>query len=188
MPTRGVLVDQAQSRLAQALELGVDVVHRVGDVVHARAALGQVLADRRVGAERGQELDVPLADVQQRGVHALLLDRLAVGQGHAQGVAVEGERAVDVLHGYAHVVDPAEHRPLNIEPRAKRPGTGDSCYLLPVGSMQVLGRRGQAQVARDRALHRPYPVHDLVDRLALEHLVVQQGLGELVELARGGLR
>ena len=52
---------------------------------------------------------MPVADVEQRGVHAQLLHRLAVHELQAQGIAVERERGVDVLDGHAHVVDPAEH-------------------------------------------------------------------------------
>ena len=52
---------------------------------------------------------MPVADVEQRGVHAQLLHRLAVHELQAQGIAVERERGVDVLDGHADVVDPAEH-------------------------------------------------------------------------------
>src|SRR5690349_11892786 len=41
----GLLVDEAQPGGLEALELGVDVGRLVGDVVQARALLGQELAD-----------------------------------------------------------------------------------------------------------------------------------------------
>ena len=56
------LVDQAHSLIAQPPEDGLDVVDLVGDVVQPRAALGEELADRRVVVERGEQLDVVLAD------------------------------------------------------------------------------------------------------------------------------
>src|SRR5438046_1849975 len=60
----GLLVDQPQPGRLEALELGVDVGRLVGDVVQARALLGQELADGRVLAERREQLDVVLADVE----------------------------------------------------------------------------------------------------------------------------
>ena len=74
-------------RSRSSASVSVDVLDRVGDVVQARAALGQEAADRRVVGERRQQLDVALADVEQRGLDALLCDRLAVHERHAVGVA-----------------------------------------------------------------------------------------------------
>ena len=64
----------------------------VGDVVQARALLREEPAHRRVRAERREQLDVVLADVQQHGLDALLLDDLAVGDLELEAVAVELER------------------------------------------------------------------------------------------------
>src|SRR3954454_20933304 len=51
-----LLVDQAQARGAQALELVIDVGCLVRDVVEPRALLGQDLAHGRVLAERREQL------------------------------------------------------------------------------------------------------------------------------------
>ena len=59
--------------------------------------------------ERREQLHVALADVEQRGLDALLGDRLAVHERHAVGVAVEGDRRVEVLDRDPDVVDAAEH-------------------------------------------------------------------------------
>ena len=57
MPCRGsASISSAPSR-GELGERRADVVHLVGDVVHAGAALREELADRRVLAERGQQLD-----------------------------------------------------------------------------------------------------------------------------------
>ena len=65
--------------------------------------------DRRVGGQRRQQLDVAVADVEQRGLDALLVDRLAVHERHPVGVAVDGDRGVEILDRDADVVDAAEH-------------------------------------------------------------------------------
>ena len=84
---------------------------RVGHVVQARAVALQELADGRVRAERPQQLDVALADAEQHGLDALLLDGLAVLHGHAEPLRVERDGLVEVLHGHSDVIDPPEHGP-----------------------------------------------------------------------------
>jgi hypothetical protein len=103
------LVDQAQARLLQRRQRGVDVGHLVGDVVDAGALLGQELADGRVRAEGREELDVVLADVEEHRLDALLGHVLAVDELHVVRLLVEGDRGVEVLDGDAHVVDAREH-------------------------------------------------------------------------------
>src|SRR6185369_2150995 len=85
----GLGVDQLQPGGGELLQGRVDVVDRVGDVVQPGAVLGQVFADRRVGAERRQQLDVALADVEQYRLDALGLHRLAVGELHLEAAFVE---------------------------------------------------------------------------------------------------
>ena len=76
-----LLVDQRACRpRLSARERRVDVGHLVGDVVQARALLGEELAHGRVRAERREQLDVVLADVEQHRLDALLGDDLAVGE------------------------------------------------------------------------------------------------------------
>ena len=61
-------------------------------------------------AERAEQLDVALADVEQDRLDALLGDRLAVGQGHAEGTLVKLQCRVEVVDRDADVIDPVEHR------------------------------------------------------------------------------
>src|SRR4051812_20298762 len=105
----GLLVDEAQARGAQALELGIDVGGLVGDVVKARALLGQELAHGRVLAERREQLDVVLADVKQDRLDALGLHGLAVDELDVEVALVELEGGVEVLDRDADVVDAGQH-------------------------------------------------------------------------------
>src|SRR5262245_18362057 len=71
-------VDQLCALGGELVESGADVVDLEGDVMHSGAPLREELADRRVVAERGQELHPVGADAQRRCLDALLLERLAV--------------------------------------------------------------------------------------------------------------
>ena len=73
-----VLVDQVAPPARRRSSSAAQVVHAVGDVVHALAALGQEPPDRRVLGERREQLDAAaLAEPQRERVDALLLDPLA---------------------------------------------------------------------------------------------------------------
>src|SRR5207342_3709243 len=118
-------VDQLDAGAGQPLQRGVDVIDRVGDVMQARALALQVLADRGVGAERRQQLDVPVADVEQHRLDALRLDRLAVRQLHLEALLVKLDAGLEVLDGDTHVIYTAEHarQSTRRSPRAgSRPG------------------------------------------------------------------
>ena len=90
-------------------QLGVDVGRLVGDVVEARARGWRGTCRPACRGERSEQLDVVLADVEQRGLDALPVERLAVHDAHAEIALVERERGVEVVDRDADVVDPAEH-------------------------------------------------------------------------------
>ena len=121
MPARGCS-SMRRSPAARQLEGGVDVADLVGDMVQAGTSLGQEAPDRGVRRERRQQLDVVLADVEQDGLDALLLDHLAVHDGHAEVLTEQRQGGVDRLHGNADVVDSPEHRPGSLA--APRGGAG----------------------------------------------------------------
>ena len=50
-----------------------------------------------------------VADAEQHGLDALLLHGLAVLERHAQPLAVERDRLVEILDGDSDVIDPSEH-------------------------------------------------------------------------------
>ena len=97
MPVRGSLVDQLHAGLLERAQRRLDVCHLVGDVVQPGALSGEEPADGRVGAQRREQLDVVLADVQQHRLDALLGDDLAVGDRQLEAVAVELERRLELL-------------------------------------------------------------------------------------------
>jgi hypothetical protein len=108
-PAPGPLVDQAQATRPALLERLGDVGAAVGGVMEPRAALGDEAPDRRLVPERPQQLDVGLADAEQSRLDALLLDRLAVLEGHPETLGIELDRRVEVLDGDAYVIDCLEH-------------------------------------------------------------------------------
>src|SRR6185437_5748586 len=118
----GLVIDQLEAGVLELVQDLFDVADRIGDVMQAGAALLQVLPNRCVRAQRLQELDVAVADVEQRGLDALRLHRLAVGERHAEGLLVEGEGALEVVGGDADVVDSAEHGPGSLRSRERIPG------------------------------------------------------------------
>ena len=83
----------------------------VGHVVQARAAALDEAADGALGVGGAEQLHVRVADLEQGGLHAELLHRLAVLARHAEAVAVELDRAVQVVDGHSDVIDPLEHGP-----------------------------------------------------------------------------
>ena len=96
MPVRGDSSISRRPGVAQRPQRGLDVLHLVGDVVQPGPALGEELADRRVVVQRREQLDVVLADVEQRRLDALLGDRLAVHEREAVDVDVEVDRLLEV--------------------------------------------------------------------------------------------
>ena len=109
IPVRGCFVDKAQAGVAHRLEGRVDVIRPVRHVVKAGSAPFEELPDRRVRAERPQQLDMALADPEEHCLDALLRDRLAVLERHAEPLLVEPNGVVEVLDGHADVIDPPEH-------------------------------------------------------------------------------
>src|SRR5680860_110356 len=108
-PASRLLVDHPDPGLAHPLQRGVDVGGAVGHVVHPGAVLREEASQGAVGLDRGEQLHVGVPYLQQRGLHAELLHGLAVLLTHAEAVAIEGDRLVEVLDGHADVIDLSEH-------------------------------------------------------------------------------
>src|SRR5947209_3613479 len=83
-PGPRVLVDQPQAGRRQRSKRVLDRRDSVGDVVQAGAPAGQELAHRRVWGKWLEQLDVTVANVQQRGFDALLGDRFTVHERHPE--------------------------------------------------------------------------------------------------------
>src|SRR5918995_30427 len=104
-------VDQLGAADGELGQRASDVVDLVGDVVHSRAAIREELADRRVLAERREQLDAALADPHRDGLDALLGDRVAVLDAGAEEALVGGDGLVQILDGDAEMVDSARAHP-----------------------------------------------------------------------------
>ena len=77
--------------------------------MHARPVLLQEERDAGLARDRGDQLDVRVADLEQHGVDALLLHGLAMLLAHAEAVRIEGGGRVDVLDRDSDVINGAEH-------------------------------------------------------------------------------
>ena len=102
-------VDELDPLLAKLRERGFDVVDPVGDVVQPGTAAGEEPADGGVLAERAQELDMAVADVEEDGLDPLVADGFAMGDRHPEGPLIERERRIKVLDRNADVIDQPEH-------------------------------------------------------------------------------
>jgi hypothetical protein len=98
-------VDQLGPFGGELVEGDADVVDLESDVVHSGAPLREELADRRVLAERGEQLDPVGADAQRRRLDALLLERLAVLELGPEEPVVRGQRRVEIVDGNAQVMN-----------------------------------------------------------------------------------
>ena len=103
-------VDQGRALVPKAGELRRQILDLVGEVVHARTAPGEEPADRCVGGERCEQLDLARADEKGRGLDALLALGLAPRELGAEQALVALDRLVEVLDGNADVVH-ALHEP-----------------------------------------------------------------------------
>lgn len=100
-------VDQLDALAGEGREGCLDVVHLVRHVVHARAALGEELADGRVFAGGREQLDAVRADEHGGSLNALLGDRRTVLQLGAEKARVRVECLVEVVDGDTEVMDAA---------------------------------------------------------------------------------
>jgi hypothetical protein len=108
-PAPGLLVDQAQAARAALLEGLGDVDAPIRGVVKPGSSLGEKAPDRRVLAERLQQLDVRVAHAQKRRLDTLLRDCLAMLQRHPETIRVELDRRIEVFDGDPDVIDCLKH-------------------------------------------------------------------------------
>ena len=103
-PRRGV--DQLRAAGSELCERRADVVHLVGDVMHPRTPLGEEAADRRVVAERREELDATVADAHGRRLDPLVLDARTVLEPASEEPLVRLDGLVEIGDRDANVMDP----------------------------------------------------------------------------------
>src|SRR5262245_8160845 len=99
------VVDQLRAVAREALELRAHVVDLECDVVHSRPARGEELPDRRLGPERAEPLDAPVANGHRDRLDTLLGDGLAMLELRAERPPIAIDRIVEVRDGDAEVVD-----------------------------------------------------------------------------------
>jgi len=99
----GKLVDQPKAKGAAALQRLVKVGDAEAEVMDARTASGEKSADRAVGSERLEKLDVDVAERERQDGGAVgLLGRLGR---RPEYVAIKRERLGEVADGDADVGD-----------------------------------------------------------------------------------
>lgn len=135
------LVDEANTLGPQMSEGGVDVGYRVGDMVHAFAAGTNELADRRLLAERLQQLNVRTSHGDHRLLDSLALHHLAMDWFDPVQALVFGQSRVEVTHGDSDVVDVDE------EHVGKVRGTPPNA-LVELASMTMRSRPPIAELRR----------------------------------------
>jgi hypothetical protein len=118
-PPPRAFVDQLDAVEGEPLELGGDVVHLEGDMVHPRPAIGQELADGRLGAQRGEKLDPVAADAKRGGLDTLVGQPVAMLDGRAEQALVSGNGAVEILDRDSDVVDPRHESMLSAAKRER---------------------------------------------------------------------
>jgi len=84
-----LLVDQFDSCGAKPLKFTLNVTDLIGDVMHPWAAALNEATDGGVGAERLEQFDVILPNIEQHGLYALLLDDFAVHKLHPQRALIQ---------------------------------------------------------------------------------------------------
>lgn len=102
-----LLVDQLRTFGGQPLERTDDVVDLVRDVMHPRAPLREELADRRIAAERREQLDPALPEPHRRRFDALVLDPFPMLEPTAEEALVRRDSGIEVLDGDADVMNRA---------------------------------------------------------------------------------
>ena len=103
----GLGVDELGALFGQPCERVANVLHLVGDVVHAGSAAGDEAADRRVLTQRRQQLDPAPADEERGSLDALVVHPLTALQLCAEQTLVGGDSLVEVGNRDAEVVDAA---------------------------------------------------------------------------------
>ena len=107
------VVDQVHALSSEVGEPLRQVVDLVGDVVHPGAALGEEPAHGRVFTKGGEQFDAALTQPDRYGLDALRLECVATLDLCTEQPLIRIDRVVEVLDGYAQMVDP-------LRPHAKR--------------------------------------------------------------------
>jgi len=122
----GRVVDQLSAAGREPRELFAHVVDLEGDVVHAGPALGEKAPHRRLGAERGEQLDPSGADAERCRLDSLLGNRFPVLDLGAEEALVGGHCGVEVGDRNPEVMNAAGAHAATDAIRS--PDGGDGCH------------------------------------------------------------
>ncbi len=115
-------VDQLGAGGGKPVELGADVLDLVGDVMHARPALGEELPDRRLLAEWCEQLDATRSDEHRCSFDALVVHLRPVLELGPEELLVRVNGLVQVVNGNAEMMDAAgDHAAMLSAARAAKP-------------------------------------------------------------------
>lgn len=105
-PRPGLLVDQLGACSGKLGKGRPEVLDLVGDVVHARPALGEEPPHRSVLAEGLEQLHAAVADPERSRTHALLLHCRLMLDMRSEEALVRAQSAVEILDRDTDVMDP----------------------------------------------------------------------------------
>ena len=109
-------VDQLRTGRGEIVECCRDVVHLVGDVMDAGAALGEEAPHRGVLAGRGEQLEPAPTDEYRGRLDTLVVNDLAVLERAAEEAGVGLDGFVEIDDGKADVVDTVRLHPSMLLP------------------------------------------------------------------------
>src|SRR5438067_13658319 len=98
-----LLVDDLDLPSLQRREIVVDAINLEADVMEPFAALVEIAGDAGIRDDRLQQLDLAVAEGQQRRPDALLGDDLLLAYGKAERGAIEGHRHLRIAAGCAQM-------------------------------------------------------------------------------------
>lgn len=104
-PDSRPLIDQAGALVGEMSQGGADVGHGISDVMQPLTMTLDESANRRVGAQRLQQLHVGAAKRNHGLFHALLLDTFSMNRLHREQPFILGKGVVQIADSDAHVVD-----------------------------------------------------------------------------------
>ena len=142
-----LVVDHFDAELAGALELGRDIVGLEGDMVQVFAALIEKPGHAGIATDGLDNLDLPVAGVEQNAADPLIFNHALLHHTHTQDVTPERQRLLDIRRNERHVVDPLELKCHGITPVRHETHGG-----LDPNPVMVAGRTA-ARRRRPRAVH-----------------------------------
>jgi len=107
-------VDQLCAFRGQVVERSRDVGDRISNVMKAFAATRQESADRGIGSQRPQQLNMRAPDWDHRLLYTLLLDDFPIHRLDAVAGAVGRDGLIEVIDGHGDVVQIQQQHPISV--------------------------------------------------------------------------